>query len=104
MINSTGDAERVRDGLDCPERRIHLRAWAALHTLRHTCATLAFKSGWNAKQVQMPLGHNSPAFTLATHVHLLPDDLPEPTFADASLLSAESATETDISFVSPAAP
>ncbi len=56
--------------------------WAGLHTLRHTCATLAFNSGWNGKQVQMLLGHHSPAFTLATYVHLLPDDLPEPTFAD----------------------
>jgi integrase len=59
--------------------------WAALHTLRHTCATLAFKAGWNAKQVQMLLGHHSPAFTLATYVHLLPDDLPEPTFVDTSI-------------------
>jgi hypothetical protein len=24
------------------------------------------------------LGHHSPAFTLATYVHLLPDDLPDP--------------------------
>jgi integrase len=59
--------------------------WAGLHTLRHTCATLAFKAGWNAKQVQMLLGHHSPAFTLATYVHLLPEDLPEPTFIDATL-------------------
>jgi len=60
-----------------------------LHTLRHTCATLAFKSGWNAKQVQMLLGHHSPAFTLATYVHLMPDDLPEPTFVDASFVIVE---------------
>ncbi len=54
--------------------------WVGLHTLRHTAATLAFKYGWNAKQVQMLLGHHSPAFTLATYVHLLPEDLPEPNF------------------------
>ena len=30
----------------------------------------------------MWLGHHSPAFTLATYVHLLPDDLPDPTFFD----------------------
>jgi integrase len=56
--------------------------WASLHTLRHTCASRLFRSGWNAKQVQMMLGHHSPAFTLATYVHLVPDDLPEPTFPD----------------------
>jgi integrase len=63
--------------------------WVGLHTLRHTCATLAFKSGWNAKQVQMLLGHHSPAFTLATYVHLLPDDLPEPTFIDTTFATGE---------------
>jgi integrase len=33
--------------------------WAGFHTLRHTCATLLFRRGFNAKQVQMWLGHNS---------------------------------------------
>lgn len=56
--------------------------WAGLHTLRHTCATMLFRSGLNAKQVQAWLGHHSPAFTLATYVHLLPDDLPDPAFLD----------------------
>jgi hypothetical protein len=28
--------------------------------------------------VQVALGHHSAGFTLATYVHLLPDDLPEP--------------------------
>jgi hypothetical protein len=32
----------------------------------------------------MWLGHHSPAFTLETYVHLLPDDLPEPTFLDVT--------------------
>jgi integrase len=50
--------------------------WAGFHTLRHTCGTLLFRHGLNAKQVQLWLGHHSPAFTLATYVHLLPDDLP----------------------------
>jgi integrase len=59
--------------------------WIGLHTLRHTAGTLAFRTGWNAVQVQKLLGHHSPAFTLATYVHLLPDDLPEPTFWDELL-------------------
>jgi integrase len=54
--------------------------WAGLHTLRHTCATRLFKAGLNAKQVQVWLGHHSPAFTLSTYVHLLDDDLPQSPF------------------------
>jgi integrase len=57
--------------------------WAGLRTLRHTCASILFRRGFNPKQVQAWLGHYSAAFTLATYVHLLPDDLPEPTFFDA---------------------
>jgi integrase len=57
--------------------------WAGFHTLRHTCATLLFRHGANAKQVQLWFGHHSPAFTMATYVHLLPDDLPDPGFVDA---------------------
>jgi hypothetical protein len=56
--------------------------WVGFHTLRHTCATIAFRHGANAKQVQLWLGHHSPAFTLTTYVHLLPDDLPDPAFLD----------------------
>jgi integrase len=56
--------------------------WASFHTLRHTCATMLFRHGANAKQVQVWLGHHSPAFTLATYVHLLPDDLPDADFFD----------------------
>ena len=33
--------------------------------------------------MQRWLGHHSPAFTLATYVHLLPDDLPDGSFLDA---------------------
>jgi integrase len=56
--------------------------WVTCHVFRHTCASMLFRAGWNAKQVQMTLGHHSPAFTLATYVHLLPDDLPDPSFLD----------------------
>ena len=57
--------------------------WAGFHTLRHTCATMLFRAGATPKQVQIVLGHHSPAFTLATYVHLLPDDLPDPSLLDA---------------------
>ena len=62
--------------------------WAGFHTSRHTCATMLFRHGLNGKQVQMWLGHHSPAFTLATYVHLLPDDLPDPTFLDSVTATA----------------
>jgi integrase len=59
--------------------------WAGWHSLRHTCATMLFRHGANAKQVQVWLGHHSPAFTLATYVHLMPGDAPEAAFLDAVL-------------------
>ena len=34
--------------------------WVGLHTLRHTAATILFRRGWNAVQVQKFLGHHSP--------------------------------------------
>jgi len=52
--------------------------WAGFHTLRHGCASMLFERGANAKQVQRWLGHHSPAFTLATYVHLLSDELDAP--------------------------
>lgn len=52
--------------------------WAGFHTFRHTCASILFERGANAVQVQRWLGHHSAAFTLATYVHLLSDDLGEP--------------------------
>ncbi len=53
-------------------------SWAGFHTFRHTCASMLFARGANAVQVQRWLGHHSPAFTLATYVHLLRDDLGDP--------------------------
>lgn len=57
--------------------------WVGFHTFRHTCATMLFRGGWNAVQVQKFLGHSDPGFTLRTYVHLLPEDLPEPAFLEA---------------------
>lgn len=57
--------------------------WAGFHTFRHTVASRLFARGRNAVQVQRWLGHHSPAFTLATYVHLLEGDLGEPLDLDA---------------------
>ncbi len=70
--------------------------WATIHSLRHYCATRLFELGLNAKQVQTWMGHHSPAFTLATYVHLLSDDLPPSPFdAQVGNKRATEATETD---------
>ena len=62
----------------------------------HTCATRLFRSGWNAAQVQLFLGHSDPGFTLRVYVHLLPIDLPEPSFPEPG--GNEAATDpTEIS-------
>lgn len=46
-----------------------------LHDLRHTCASLAIKSGANIKVVQKLLGHKSAVLTLDRYGHLYSDDL-----------------------------
>jgi integrase len=51
--------------------------WATFHTLRHTCATMLFRHGLNAKQVQGWLGHHAASFTMDVYVHLLPEDVGE---------------------------
>jgi hypothetical protein len=66
-----------RDALKAPREEADL-AWVGFHTFRHTCASMLFAEGRNAVQVQRWLGHHSPAFTLATYVHLLDGDLGEP--------------------------
>lgn len=59
-----------------------------LHDLRHTCASLAIKSGANIKVVQKLLGHKSAVLTLDRYGHLFPDDLDA--VADAFDAAAES--------------
>lgn len=61
-----------------PARQAAGLPWVGFHAFRHTCATLLFAEGRNAVQVQRWLGHHSPAFTLATYVHLLDGDIGEP--------------------------
>ena len=58
-------------------------SWVGFHSFRHTCATILFRRGWNAVQVQRWLGHHKPSFTLDSYVHLLDEDAPEPAFFDA---------------------
>jgi len=67
-------------------------SWVGFHTFRHTAATVRFRNGWNAVQVQKFLGHSDPGFTLRRYVHLLPEDLPEPAFLDG--LTASVAGDT----------
>ena len=43
-----------------------------LYDLRHSCATILFSAGENAKVVSERLGHSSTAFTQDTYVHVLP--------------------------------
>jgi integrase len=58
------------------------------HAFRHTCAALLFAEGRNIKQVQVWLGHHSAAFTLATYVHLLPDEIAAPLELDLAVCDA----------------
>jgi integrase len=48
--------------------------WAALHTLRHTFASLHIARGTNIVQLSRMLGHHSPDFTLRVYAHLIPGD------------------------------
>ncbi len=61
-----------------------------LHSLRHTCASLLFAEGRNAKQVRRWLGHHSAAFTLDTYVHLMDDGVGSADFFDDLLLGERS--------------
>jgi integrase len=68
--------------------------WLGFHAFRHTCATMLFRAGWNAAQVQRYLGHSDPGFTLRRYVHLLDDDLPTPSVLE-SLASPSSPGRAD---------
>ncbi len=71
-----------------PARRAAGLPWVTPHTFRHTCASLLFApldqggGGKNLKQVQEWLGHHSPAYTLAQHVHLVDAGVGEAGFFD----------------------
>lgn len=59
--------------------------WASFHTFRHTCASILFERGANAKQVQRWLGHHSASFTLDTYIHLLDDGVGEALDIDSTI-------------------
>jgi integrase len=54
-----------------------LPASTRAHDLRHTCASLAIRSGASIKAVQKLMGHASAAFTLDVYGHLFADELDE---------------------------
>jgi integrase len=59
-----------------PFRRLLSRAGLPnirFHDLRHTAATLWFRSGLNPKVVQETLGHSRVSITLDTYSHMIPD-------------------------------
>jgi integrase len=87
-----GLGEWVPDRND--SRKLRAESWVGFHSFRHTCATILFRRGWNAVQVQRWLGHHKPSFTLDTYVHLLGEDVPEPAFFD-QLAGALPAARTD---------
>jgi integrase len=78
--------------------------WAGFHTFRHTCATRLFRRGVNAVQVQMWLGHHSPAFTQAVYVHLLSSDLPDGDVLEGGNGWATESTETSRNGAQPERP
>jgi integrase len=92
LIDQSNLASRV---LKPAARRVGI-PWASFHTFRHTAASAFFRAGWNAKQVQFVLGHYSPAFTLATYVHLIPDDLPDAAFLDEEWQQGDDLTHRHI--------
>src|SRR4051794_15593694 len=61
--------------------------WIGFHSFRHTCASLLFARGKNAKQVQRWLGHHAASFTLDTYTHLMDDGVGAPLELDEELRS-----------------
>ena len=69
--------------------------WVGFHAFRHTCASLLFKEGRNAVQVQRWLGHHSAAFTLSTYVHLLDGEIGEPLSVESASSALTAPTPAD---------
>lgn len=69
------------------------------HVFRHTCASLLFQGGKNAKQVQRWLGHATATFTLDTYIHLMDDGLGSADFLDQIIQPAPATASDDESTV-----
>jgi integrase len=77
-VGKTMHVENLRRRFLAPVAEEVGAPWTGFHTFRHTCASMLFERGANAKQVQRWLGHHSASFTLDTYVHLLRDDAEVP--------------------------
>jgi integrase len=79
-------------------------AWAGFHSFRHTCASILFERGKNAKQVQRWLGHHAASFTIDTYTHLLDDGVGEGIELDAELAQGGNRVATQGTATDPNAP
>jgi len=60
-----------------------------LHAARHTYASLALAAGKSIRWVAAQLGHASPAFTLRTYAHAMPEEEVDLSFADFKVVTPE---------------
>jgi integrase len=79
--------ENVRNRVLNPARKAAGLMWEGFgfHTFRHTAASLMFESGKNVAQVSRFLGHEDPAFTLKTYIHLMDAGVGDVGFFDAEM-------------------
>ena len=68
-------AKNLRERVFFPAAQAGRGAVGGFHTLRHTCASMVFAGGRNAKQVAVWLGHTEAAFPLRTYITVLDGDV-----------------------------
>ena len=68
---------------------------AGFHSFRHCYASMLFKRGANAVEVQHRLGHHSAAFTMHQYVHLLEGDAGRALDLEVELAGARTRNEHD---------
>jgi integrase len=78
-------ASNVRTRVLVPTRDRAGMPWVTFHSFRHTCASLLFEAGKDAKQVQRWLGHEDAGFTLKRYIHLLDNGLGDADFLDGTI-------------------
>jgi integrase len=79
------NASNVRTRVLVPTRDAAGMPWVTFHSFRHTCASLLFEAGKDAKQVQRWLGHEDAGFTLKGYIHLLDNGLGDADFLDGTI-------------------